>query len=161
MPAPTTLADLIDKAATKHDVRYVTDLARIAQRAGYEVVHTTLNQIRAGTYQHSPSRKTLEAVAYLAGVSYETAYEAAGLGKARKSFAAQLPPDVDRLSAKSRRVLLALIREMIEIQSAAEAELRELREDSASRPEGGVSGATLGELGFPESDENAGRGSEN
>ena len=151
-PDLTTLPGLIDHALVKHGVRYVTDLTKIAQRDGFEVVHTTLNQIRKGTYQHSPSRKTLEAIAYLAGVSYETARDAAGLASTGVSFASQLPSDVDRLTAKQRRILLAVIREMIDLQATLVECYQVARRDPApDQAERGAVGASLEDLGFSES----------
>lgn len=81
---------------------------------GYEIAHTTIAQIRAGTYPSRPSRKTLEAVAYLAGVPYAAVHKAAGLGTPGRPFADQLPQDVDDLDARQREVVIIVIRALLD-----------------------------------------------
>ncbi|MCL1900070.1 MAG: hypothetical protein FWG11_06120 [Promicromonosporaceae bacterium] len=74
---------------------------------------TTLNHIGAGTYKSRPSAETVRAVAYLAGVSDDEAFTAAGLPIPGPPFADELPPDADELSPRSRKAVIEVIRAML------------------------------------------------
>ncbi len=113
-PAPETLRDLILLALDRLDTPYLTVLERIAQDAGHRIVHTTLAQIYKGTYNSVPSKRTLEAIAFLAGVPYARAHQAAGLGPVQSSFAKTLPRHVDRLTPRQREAVLVHIRSYLE-----------------------------------------------
>lgn len=116
-PSPAlTLRDLIDKAKAKHDTQSLRALARVGQAAGGELSHNTMASIYNGTYKARPGRRVLEEIAYLAGVSYETAHEAAGLGKPRRPFSRQLPERVDELTPRHREVALVVIRALLDAQ---------------------------------------------
>lgn len=120
MAGPRSLRDLVDLAMAEQHVVHMTDLARFARRDGYELTHTTISQIRAGTYKHAPSRKTLEALAHLAKVSYEVASRAAGIrAGSRRSFASQIPAEADLLNARRRKLVLSLIMEFIEVEKSS------------------------------------------
>lgn len=118
-----TLRDLVNDARQKHadetGVPSFHVLAQKAREAQFPIVHTTLAAIAAGTYAHKPQKPTLRAIAFLAGVSYETAREAAGLGKAHKPFAEELPPESDQLWPENRRAIKVLIRAILNTQDAS------------------------------------------
>lgn len=78
MTGARTLRDLVEQAAGRHGNASGRQLAQIAQKAGYDVSHATLNRIRRGAYPSAPSPGTIRAIAFLAGVSEETAFAAAG-----------------------------------------------------------------------------------
>jgi hypothetical protein len=119
-----TLQDLIDLAMTHREVQSSAALSRIGKAAGYSITHTTIAGIRNGTYSWTPERATLEAIAYLAGVPFAVAYEAAGLGAPApgKPFAEQLPLDADKLNARQRDVVIEVIRALIEAQETHRTE---------------------------------------
>ena len=117
-----TLRDLVYEAQRKRGTTSAAELARIAQGAGHKIVHTTVAQIRAGTYPSKPMKPTLKALAYLAGVPYARAHLAAGLsGPPDTPFADQLPRDVDHLTPRQRDAVLVIIRALLEAQQALEA----------------------------------------
>lgn len=120
---PMTLQSLIDTAMAKRRLTSTNALAKAGQKAGHQVTHTTLSQIRAGTYRSIPKRSTLEALAWLAGVPYETVHEAAGLGKPRPSFAEQVPDDADVLTPKQRAAAIGMIRALADAQRELEKAL--------------------------------------
>lgn len=76
-------------------------------------MHTTINQIRNGTYKSNPSLRTLRALAWLAGVPERVALEAAGRKPKGRPFADDLPPGVDELGLDERRVAIALLRTLV------------------------------------------------
>lgn len=114
MNAPTGLRELLDQAMVQRDVRSGRRLAEIAQDAGYPVSHATINQIRSGSYVSRPSDDTVRAIAWLAGVGEEAAFTAADLPVPGPPFADELPPGVDTLSPRKRKVVLDLLRVLIE-----------------------------------------------
>ncbi|MFE9234810.1 hypothetical protein [Cellulosimicrobium funkei] len=114
MNAPTGLRELLDQAMVRRDVRSGRRLAEIAQDAGYPVSHATINQIRSGSYASRPSDDTVRAIAWLAGASEEAAFTAADLPIPGPPFADELPPGVDTLSPRKRKVVLDLLRVLIE-----------------------------------------------
>ena len=97
-----------------------TSARQVAQRAekrGYRLTHTTINQMRAGTYKSVPKEETLRALADLAGVSVETAFHAAGLPVPGPPLADELPPGSDNLSPKSRAAVIQMLRVLIDLES--------------------------------------------
>lgn len=65
------LAELVEQASARYNDASGRRLAEIAQADGFDVSHSTLNKIRAGTYTSEPSVATLRAIAHLARVSEE------------------------------------------------------------------------------------------
>lgn len=108
-----TLASLINLACDKHDARSGAELERVAQGLGYKLVATTINHIRAGTYKPHPRKDTLHAIAQLAGVPIEVAYEAAQLPTPGPPFAEQLPDGVDYLTPAEREAVIGLLRVLV------------------------------------------------
>lgn len=120
MNQPQSLRELLDLAVAKHQTS-VRQLGFIAQKQGFRVVYTTLNHIRSGTYKSIPSPDTLKAIAWLAGVSDEVAFTAAGQPVPGPPFAEELPPGVDNLSPKSRKIMIDLARVLVDLEKNADA----------------------------------------
>lgn len=99
-------------------------LAALAQKHGFRVVGTTLNALIAGTYKSTPSDETVRAVAWLAGVTESEAFAAAGLPIPGPPLSDELPPGVDVLSPKARRVVVELLRVLVEQEEGGEHEQR-------------------------------------
>ena len=74
------------------------------------MVRTTFDKILAGTYTSRPSKRTLEALAYLANVSEDRVYRAAGREAAKASFTELLPPDIDDLNDDQRKAVINVAR---------------------------------------------------
>lgn len=100
------------------------ELDRIAKSKGLTLSYTTVNKIIAGTYTSRPGQKTVEALAALAGVPLDQAYNAAGIQPPQASFAEQLPPEADTLTPEQRRVVIDLTRVFIK-QNRLVHELRQ------------------------------------
>lgn len=107
-----TLQDVARRAAERHDGASGRQLARIAEAAGFQISHTILNAMLAGTYDYKPSWVTLEALAYLADLPESAVFEAAKVPMPGKSFAEQLPPEADLLDERERKVIIDLIKTM-------------------------------------------------
>jgi len=112
--SPRSLQELID-LAVGYDGSSVRELARKAQGAGFKVTYTTLHQIRNGTYKSTPKDETLRAIAYLARVDDSKAFAAAGQPVPGPPLADELPPGVDLLPAKSRKVLIDMARVLVDL----------------------------------------------
>ncbi|TCN51843.1 hypothetical protein EV641_109234 [Rhodococcus sp. SMB37] len=108
-----SIAELLDLAVERHGTDSGRELERIAQAGGHKIVHTTINAIRAGTYKSTPSERTLKAIAYLADVKNQVAFEAAGRKPLDRPFVNDLPPGVDDLSPKERRVAVEMLRLLV------------------------------------------------
>ncbi|WP_284250367.1 hypothetical protein [Litorihabitans aurantiacus] len=115
MNEPQTLQTLVRQAL---ETRKVSGrrLADLAGRAGLKVTHTTLNHLAAGTYKFAPSPETIRAVAWLAEVSEEDAFAAAGVPVPGPPFSDELPPGVDYLSPRSRRAVIEVLRALVEAE---------------------------------------------
>ncbi|UYP17765.1 hypothetical protein OED52_13900 [Rhodococcus sp. Z13] len=111
-PGRVTLQALLDYAASKRKMSG-RKLAELAQSKGFEITHTTINGIRNGSYRFQPSDDSIRAIAWLAGVRDETAFEAAGRKPPGKPFAEELPPGVDRLGPKERKAVVEVLRVLV------------------------------------------------
>jgi hypothetical protein len=109
---PTTLQDLAEIAVQRHKLSG-RRLASIAQDHGFQLTSTTFNQIRSNTYKSRPITDTLRALAWLAGVHEETAFQVAGAVRPGPPFAQELPPGVDNLSPRSRRAAVEMLRALV------------------------------------------------
>ena len=107
-----TLQALLELACSKHQLSG-RKLAELAQRQGFALVSTTVNQIRSGAYKSQPAEDTLKAIAWLAGVPERVAYEAAGRRMPGKPFAEDLPPGVDNLGPRERRAAVEMLRALV------------------------------------------------
>lgn len=121
-----SLRDLINKAADDRSMagRALADLAR---KNGFEITHGTVNSIRSGSYKSRPSDGTIRAIAWLASVSEETAFQAADRNPPGRPFAEDLPPGVDDLEPRQRKAAVEILRAMV----AQHNEILQLREDKA------------------------------
>ncbi|GAB4664138.1 hypothetical protein [Mycobacterium intracellulare] len=104
-----SLIDLIEIAATRHGGASGRRLAELAQRAGHDISHATLNRLRQGTYATRPSDASIRAIAYLADVSENIAFAAAGVS-APAAVMYQAPAEAQRMSTRQRKALDELIR---------------------------------------------------
>ena len=106
----TTLQDVAKAALGAHPGVSGRELERVARKQGLTISYTTINGMAAGTYKSRPTRKTLDALAALAGYSREAVYAAAELPLPGPPFADELPPDVDRMQPHQRRAVIEVIR---------------------------------------------------
>lgn len=111
MNETSTLAELLEQAAARHNNASGRRLAEIAQQAGIDVSHATLNRIRNGTYKSTPSDATIRAIAYLAGVNEENAFRSAGTLPPESAYVP--PPEADRMDQRQRKALDELIRAFV------------------------------------------------
>lgn len=95
----------------------MSELSRKAREADHGISDSTLGQMAKGEYSGRPSRRTLSALAFLAGVSYETAEAAAGVvTDPARPFSAQMPAEVNTLNPRRRRLANEVLRELISAQ---------------------------------------------
>ena len=104
-----SLIDLIGIAAQRHGGASGRRLAELAQHAGHDISHATLNRLRQGTYATRPSDASIRAIAYLADVSENVAFAAAGVS-APAAVVYQPPAEAQRMSTRQRKALDELIR---------------------------------------------------
>jgi transcriptional regulator with XRE-family HTH domain len=112
---PLTLRDVAMRAVDLHDGKRGRALGREAERAGLHLSYTTVDKILAGTYKSRPTPETLQALAKLARMPLQKVYAAAQEPLPMARFADELPADVDLLPASARRVVLALIRDLLDV----------------------------------------------
>jgi hypothetical protein len=103
------------------------EMERIADQAGKSMSQTTFDRMISGQYRSRPKEQTLEALAYLAGVSLKRVYEAAGRKYVAAKFADQLPPDVDELDQDQREALIYAARAFLKTNREIERLRNELR----------------------------------
>lgn len=108
-----TLQDVARAAADKNGGKGGRGLKRLAEAKGLTLSYTTVDRILQGKYESTPQRQTIEALAVLAEMPLEDAYEAAGVPLPGASLAEQLPDGSDNLSTHQRRVVLDVIRGFI------------------------------------------------
>ena len=77
MNEPKSLRDLIELAALKRGASALR-LAELADSAGHRITEAAITAIREGTGTAAPEASTIRAIAWLAGVSEEAAFAAAG-----------------------------------------------------------------------------------
>lgn len=114
MNEPQSLRELVDLAVAKHQTS-VRQLSFKAQDHGFKLVGTTLGHIRNGTYKSVASEETIRAIAWLAGVSDDVAFTAAGQPVPGPPFAEELPPGVDNLPAKARKAAIDMLRVLVDM----------------------------------------------
>lgn len=131
MKQPKTLKELVELAA---EVRSASGLglSQLADRNGLRITTTTINAIRQGTYKSVPREATLRALAWLADVDASVAFTAAGQSVPGPPFAEELPPGVDNLPPKARKVVIDMLRVLVDLnQDAAHASNTEDQEQPA------------------------------
>lgn len=105
-------------AMAKHQTS-VRQMSVIAKSHGLPITYTTLSQILAGTYKSVPKEPTLRAIAWLAGVTPEVAFRAAGQPVPGPPFAEELPPGVDNLPPKARKAAIDMLRVLVDMNKEA------------------------------------------
>ncbi|MGP5219399.1 hypothetical protein [Arthrobacter rhombi] len=118
MNATTSLRKLLQQAKDEQQLSG-RRLADAAQGKGFKVTHATLNSILGGTYKSTPSVETIRAIAWLAGVSDEVAFTAAGQPVPGPPLADELPPGTDNLSPKSRKAVIEMLRVLIDLEASS------------------------------------------
>ncbi|MCO1338059.1 hypothetical protein BJH93_03995 [Kocuria polaris] len=115
-PRNRSLRNLLEDAVARHDAS-IRQLTRMAQGEGYKVNHTTLGQLRSGSYKYGvPSEETIRAIAWLAGVPVEVAFTAAGQPVPGPPLGEELPPGSDYLSPKSRKLVVDMVRVLVDLE---------------------------------------------
>lgn len=114
-----SLIELIDIAAKRNGGASGRRLAELAQRAGHDISHATLNRLRQGTYATRPSDASIRAIAYLADVSENTAFAAAGVSAAT-TVVYEPPSEAQRMTARQRKALDEVIRAFVAGQTPAQ-----------------------------------------
>ncbi|AOS94978.1 hypothetical protein AN480_28475 (plasmid) [Mycobacterium intracellulare subsp. chimaera] len=104
-----SLIDLIEIAARRHGEASGRRLAELAQRAGHDISHATLNRLRQGTYATRPSDASIRAIAYLADVSENVAFAAAAVA-APAAVVYQPPAEAQRMTTRQCKAVDELIR---------------------------------------------------
>lgn len=113
-PDPQSLSELVELAIVRHGGASYRELERISKtRYEHGIGSPALSRMRRGHYGSTPDKLTVEILAWLAGVPFEVAHRAFGLGTPSEPFAQQLPRNVDLLTAEERRALIGLINVMI------------------------------------------------
>lgn len=128
---PQSLRDLVQLAVQRHQTSG-RQLAMMAQREGFAITVTTINHLKAGTYKSVPAVETIRAIAWLAGVSDEVAFTAAGQPVPGPPLADELPPGTDNLSPKSRKAVIEMLRVLIDLEASSH--------DDQEQPEANPSG---------------------
>lgn len=134
MNEPKSLPELIDLAMTAQAVNSGRELERKAKEANFKLVHTTINEIRRGTYKSDPSNETIRAIGRLAGVSDEVAFAAAGRRVPGPPFASELPPGIDDLSPNERRAAIAVLRTLVAQRQELNRYENQSTQDTTSDP---------------------------
>jgi hypothetical protein len=117
---PETLSDLLKQAQKLHanaSGRRLAEIADANPKWGGTIDRTQVNAILKGTYKSKPGPKLLRAIAGLAGVDVERAYQAAGMPLPGPPFAEDLPPDVDYLTPRQRRAIVTVIQAFLSSES--------------------------------------------
>jgi hypothetical protein len=139
-----TLKGLIDLARRKRD-KSIRQMAFEAQAAGHKIVGTTLSGIEKGTYKSVPSDETIRAIGWLAGVGDEVSFAAAGRTRPGPPFAEELPPGVDDLAPRERRVAIDLLRTLVAMRQELNQDARS-SDDSTSTAQPGAPGEAEHEI---------------
>lgn len=107
-----SLRDLIEIAVKRHDGASGRRLADIAQQAGHDISHATLNRLRQGAYASQPTDASIRAIAYLAEVPETVAFAAVGVRPpAGEQY--RLPAEAQRMDTRQRRALDELLRAFV------------------------------------------------
>lgn len=135
MKPTNSLPELIDLAVSKHKTS-VRQMSFTAQKNGYRVTATTLNQIRNGSYKSKPSKETLAAIAWLAGVDETLVYAAAGQPVPGPPLADELPPGADLLSPKSRKAVVEMVRVLVDLEAGSNGKQEDSEPGNSTGPRG-------------------------
>lgn len=107
-----SLMDLIEIAVKRNGGVSGRRLAEIAQQAGHDISHATLNRLRQGTYASRPTDASIRAIAFLAEVPETVAFAAVGVRPpATEQYL--LPAEAQRMDTRQRRALDELLRAFV------------------------------------------------
>lgn len=118
---PQSISEVVELAAQRHDAS-CRQLAQIAQSHGFQITAATVDKLRARTNKSSPTPDTVRVIAWLAGVSEEVAFTAAGQTVPGPPLGEELPPGADNLPPKARKAVIEYTRVLIDQQE----QIREL-----------------------------------
>jgi hypothetical protein len=99
--------------APLRDIQALVDAEEAVRPRGMSLNRTTASQILRGSYQGVPSPATIRAIGWLAGVSDEIAFAAAGHRAPGPPLADELPDGVDTLDRRERAVVVDLVRTLL------------------------------------------------
>lgn len=172
MDTPSTLGEIIDLAAERHDGASGRRLAELAQADGFTLSHGTVNRLRRGD-KGDVSHATIDALAHISGVDREAVLRAANqAGRPAQRIAGEYirtAADALRLVveyAEARDVDTATARDELNgivvgnlghppaTSEGTSGEAREGEKNGAARP-GGADGRPSGELSANESEAKA------
>lgn len=112
-----SLMELIEVAAKRHGGASGRRLAELAQRAGHDISHATLNRLRQGTYASRPTDASIRAIAYLAEVPETMAFTAVGVRPPAADHY-HVPTEAQRMNTRQRRAVDELLRAFVVEQAA-------------------------------------------
>lgn len=131
MNKPQDLRQLVELALERHGTS-IRQLGFKAQDRGFRLAGTTLGHIRAGTYKYVPTGETIRAIAWLAGVSDEVAFTAAGQPVPGPPFADELPHGVDNLSPRAKKAAIDMLRVLVEAEAGNSENKDKSKKDPSS-----------------------------
>lgn len=118
-PTRATLAELLRRAiddrtgAPLRDIQALVEAEEAARPRGMSLNRSTASQILRGAYRGTPSSATVRAIGWLAGVTDEVAFAAAGQPAPGRPFADQLPAATDTLNDRERAVVIDVVRALL------------------------------------------------
>lgn len=118
-PTQATLADLLRKAiddrtgAPLRDIQALVEAEEAARPRGMSLNRSTASQILRGAYRGTPSPATVRAIGWLAGVTDEVAFVAAGQPTPGRPLADDLPAATDTLNDRERAVVIDVVRALL------------------------------------------------
>ncbi|MBP2413963.1 hypothetical protein JOF48_002762 [Arthrobacter stackebrandtii] len=102
MNEPQNFRALVESASARHET-FGRQLAFLTQKEDITRATTTVNAIRQGTYKSVPTDESIQWTAWLAGISDEVAFRAAGQPIPGPPLAEELPPVVGNVPRKRER----------------------------------------------------------
>lgn len=97
----------------------------LARQEGFTLATTTVNLFRQSTNKSAPTDETIRAIAWLAGVCDEVAFNAARQPVPGQPFAVELLPGVDFLPAKARKAAIDMLRVLADMTKEVEGNGRD------------------------------------
>lgn len=119
VPPQMTLADLLRRAiddrtgAPLRDIQALVEAEEAVRPRGMSLNRSTASQILRGAYRGTPSPATVRAIGWLAGVTDEVAFAAAGQPAPGRPLAEELPAAADTLNDRERAVVLDIVRALL------------------------------------------------
>lgn len=117
--AQATLADLLRQAiddrtgAPLRDIQALVEAEEAAQPRGMSLNRSTASQILRGAYRGTPSPATVRAIGWLAGVTDEEAFAAAGQPAPGRPLAEELSSAADTLNDRERAIVIDVVRALL------------------------------------------------